>query len=144
MATLERSTGVRTHEVANQAPPLADYNVFEADRVLVEAVEREGAEWARERISRVGAIAGSAETIELGRVANENPPKLRTHDRYGNRVDEVEFHPSYHELMRLSVGNQLHDLPWTEPQPGAHVARGAAFMCFSQAEAGVGCPISMT
>jgi putative acyl-CoA dehydrogenase len=144
MATLERSTGVRTHEVTNQAPPLVDYNVFEADRVLVEAVDREGAGWARDRISTVGAIAGSGETIELGRVANENPPKLKTHDRYGNRVDEVEFHPSYHELMRLSVENELHALPWVEPQPGAHVARGAAFMCFSQAEAGVGCPISMT
>ncbi|MGH2923038.1 MAG: acyl-CoA dehydrogenase family protein [Solirubrobacterales bacterium] len=138
------TSGVRTYEVSNQAPPLADYNVFDADRVLAEAVEREGAGWARDRISAVGAIAGSSETIELGRVANENPPKLRTHDRYGNRVDEVEFHPAYHELMRLSVQNELHDLAWVEPQPGAHVARGAAFMCFSQAEAGVGCPISMT
>jgi len=144
MATLERPTGVRTHEVTNQAPPLVDYNVFEADRVLSEAVEREGASWARDRISAVGAIAGAGETIELGRLANENPPKLKTHNRYGNRVDEVEFHPSYHELMRLSVQSQLHDLPWVEPQHGAHVARGAAFMCFSQAEAGVGCPISMT
>jgi putative acyl-CoA dehydrogenase len=144
VATVEKNTGVSTHDVSNQAPPLADYNVFEADRTLVEAVEREGAEWARDRISAVGELAGRAETIELGRVANENPPKLKTHDRYGNRVDEVDFHPAWHELMKMSVEHQLHSLPWVEPQPGAHVARGAAFMCFSQAEAGVGCPISMT
>ena len=82
--------------------------------------------------------------IELGRLANENPPKLRTHDRFGNRIDEVEFHPAWHELLGAGVGNELHSLPWRDPQPGAHVARGAAFMCFSQAEAGVGCPLSMT
>jgi putative acyl-CoA dehydrogenase len=144
MATIERPTGVRTHEVTNQPPPLVDYNVYEADRPLVEAVRREGAEWAADRISAVGQLAGSARVIELGVEANENPPKLRTHDRYGNRVDEVEFHPAWHELMELGVGHELHSLPWREPQPGAHVARAAAFMCFSQAEAGVGCPISMT
>jgi putative acyl-CoA dehydrogenase len=145
MSTLERTTkGVRTHEVTNQPTPLSDYNVFQADRALVEAVEREGADWARDRISAVGELAGRADTIELGRLANENPPKLKTHDRYGHRVDEVEFHPSWHELMRMSVGNELHSLPWREPGPGAHVARAAAFMSFSQAEAGVGCPISMT
>ncbi len=154
MSTLEASSrnassrnnvnGVRTHEVTNQPPPLVDYNVFEADRVMTEAVRREGAGWAEQRISAVGEIAGRADVIELGRQANENPPKLRTHDRYGNRIDEVEFHPSWHELMRLGIGHELHSLPWREPQPGGHVARAAAFMCFSQAEAGVGCPISMT
>ena len=107
-------------------------------------MRREGADWAEQRISAVGELAGSGRTIELGRQANENPPKLRTHDRYGNRVDEVEFHPAWHELLGASVANELHSLPWREPGPGAHVARGAAFMCFSQAEAGVGCPISMT
>ena len=135
---------MRTHEVSNQAAPLAEYNVFEADRTLVEAVAREGADWATDRISAVGEFAGSARAIELGRLANENPPKLRTHDRFGNRVDEVEFHPAWHELLGASVANELHSLPWRDPQPGAHVARGAAFMCFGQAEAGVGCPISMT
>ncbi len=144
MSTLERSAGVRTHEVDNQPEPLVDYNVFEADRTLVESVRREGADWAEERISGIGELAGSGRVIELGRQANENPPKLRTHDRYGNRVDEVEFHPAWHELLGASVANELHSLPWREPGPGAHVARGAAFMCFSQAEAGVGCPISMT
>ncbi|MSO41502.1 MAG: isovaleryl-CoA dehydrogenase [Solirubrobacterales bacterium] len=144
MATVERGAGVRTHEVTNQPVPLAGYNVFGADSVLSEAVAREGADWARDRISAAGEFAGSEHAIELGRLANENPPKLRTHDRYGNRVDEVEFHPAWHELLGAAVSNELHSLPWRDPQAGAHVARGAALMCFSQAEAGVGCPISMT
>ncbi len=144
MATVERGTGALTHEVSNQATPLTDYNVFEADRTLVESVRREGADWAEQRISKVGAFAGSERAIELGRLANENPPKLRTHDRFGHRVDEVDFHPAWHELLGASVANELHSLPWREPGVGAHVARGAAFMCFGQAEAGVGCPISMT
>jgi putative acyl-CoA dehydrogenase len=143
MATRERHT-VGNHEVANQPPPLVDYNVFEADLPLSEAVRREGAEWAEQRIAAVGAYAGSGHAQELGRLANENGPKLRTHDRYGNRVDEVEFHPAWHELLGEAVGHGLHSSPWQDPRPGAHVARGAAFMCMSQAEAGVGCPISMT
>jgi putative acyl-CoA dehydrogenase len=143
MATVERST-FGNHEVFNQPPPLVDYNVFESDRPLVEAVAREGAEWARERIAAVGEYAGSGAAQELGRLANENGPKLRTHDRFGNRVDLPEFHPAWHELLGVAVANELHCSPWKDPRPGAHVARGAAFMCMSQAEAGIGCPISMT
>jgi putative acyl-CoA dehydrogenase len=143
MATVERST-FGNHAVVNQPPPLVDYNVFESDRPLVEAVAREGADWARERIAAVGEYAGSEAAQELGRLANENGPKLRTHDRYGNRVDLPEFHPAWHELMAVAVANELHCSPWKDPRPGAHVARGAAFMCMSQAEAGIGCPISMT
>jgi putative acyl-CoA dehydrogenase len=143
MATVERPT-FGTHEVANQPPPLVDYNVYAADRVLVEAVKREGADWDEGRISSVGALAGSERLQALGAQANENPPKLKTHDRYGNRVDTVDFHPAWHELMALAVEHELHCSPWKDPRPGAHVARGAAFMCFSQAEAGVGCPTSMT
>jgi putative acyl-CoA dehydrogenase len=143
MATVER-TAFGNHEVVNQPPPLVDYNVFESDTVLVEAVGREGAEWDRERIVAVGEFAGSERAQELGRLANENGPKLRTHDRYGNRVDVPEFHPAWHELMAVGVANELHCSPWKDPRPGAHVARGAAFMCMSQAEAGIGCPISMT
>ncbi|MDX6627555.1 MAG: putative acyl-CoA dehydrogenase [Solirubrobacterales bacterium] len=143
MATRERQT-FGNHEVANQPPPLVDYNVFEADRPLVEAVRREGAEWAQARIAAVGAYAGSGEAQELGRLANENGPKLRTHDRFGNRVDEVDFHPAWHELLGAAVEHELHCSPWKDPRPGGHVARGAAFMCMSQAEAGIGCPISMT
>jgi len=143
VATAEQSAS-RTHEVFNQPSPLVDYNVFESDRPLVEAVAREGAEWARERIAAVGEYAGSEQAQELGRLANENGPRLRTHDRYGNRVDIPEFHPAWHELMGVAVANELHCSPWKDPRPGAHVARGAAFMCMSQAEAGIGCPISMT
>ena len=143
MATVERRSG-STHEVTNQPPPLVDYNVFEADRPLVEAVRREGADWAEERISAVGELAGTERIQRLGAEANENPPKLRTHDRFGHRVDEVEFHPAWHELLGLAVEHELHSSPWQDPRPGAHVARGAAFMCMSQAEAGIGCPISMT
>jgi putative acyl-CoA dehydrogenase len=143
MATRERQS-FGNHEVANQPPPLVDLNLFEADTTLREAVRREGAEWAEPRIAAVGAYAGSAHAQELGRLANENPPRLRTHDRYGNRVDEAEFHPSWHELLGAAVEYELHSSPWKDPQPGAHVARGAAFMCMSQAEAGIGCPISMT
>jgi putative acyl-CoA dehydrogenase len=144
VSTLEKPTGAPTHEVTNQAPPLVDYNIFEADKPLMEAVKREGADWAIDRISAAGQLAGRADIQELGRLANENPPKLRTHDRYGNRVDEVDFHPSWHELLGKAVETGLHSLPWTDPQPGAHVARGAGFMCISQAEAGIGCPLSMT
>jgi putative acyl-CoA dehydrogenase len=143
MATAEQPT-VGNHQVVNQPPPLVDYNVFEADTPLVEAVRREGADWAEPRIAAVGELAGSERVLALGALANENPPKLKTHDRYGNRVDEVEFHPSWHELLGLAVEHELHSSPWKDPRPGAHVARGAAFMCMSQAEAGVGCPISMT
>ena len=146
MSTATGGAGARagTHEVFNQPPPLADYNVFEADAALSEAVRREGAEWAVERIAAVGELAGSERVQELGRLANEHPPRLRTHDRFGHRVNQVEFHPAWHELMTISVGHELHCSPWKDPQPGAHVARGAAFICLSQAEAGIGCPTSMT
>ena len=132
-----------THEVINQVPPLEPYNVFEQDRPLVEALHREGGGWAEAQVSAVGEIAGG-EAIEWGRQANENPPKLRTHDRYGHRIDEVEFHPAWHKLMDVAVSHGLHSLPWTEERPGGHVARAAAFVTMGQAEGGHLCPISMT
>jgi putative acyl-CoA dehydrogenase len=144
MAITEDRSDAATHDVVNQAPPLENYNVFAADRVLVEATEREGAAWAVERIEELGAVCGRPDTIQRGVDANENPPRLRTHDRWGNRIDEVEFHPAWHELMRLGIAHGLHASPWRDPTPGAHVARGAAFMTLAQVEAGVGCPISMT
>ena len=100
MATTEDRSGAATHEVFNQAPPLENHNVFDSDRPLVEAVDREGADWAADRIAELGAVCGRPDTIRLGIEANENPPKLKTHDRFGNRIDEVEFHPAWHELMR--------------------------------------------
>jgi putative acyl-CoA dehydrogenase len=144
MSRLEERSPAATHEVFNQSTPLEGYNAFTSDAVMSEAVRREGAEWATEYLSEVGRFAGSERAQRWGREANENLPKLRTHDRFGHRIDEVSFHPAWHELMEAGIRFGLHSAPWTDPQPGAHVARAAAFMCFSQAEAGVGCPISMT
>src|SRR3954469_11664862 len=133
-----------THEVLNQAPPLQDHDPFALDLVLQETLRREGAAWAEEEGREFARRSGSRETIAWGFQANENPPRLRTHDRFGNRIDEVEFPPAWHELMRLSVSNGVHSGPWREPREGAHVARAARMILVSQAEAGHGCPISMT
>ncbi len=132
------------HEVLNQAPPLCDYNLFSTDRALRMAVAREGAGWACGRLEAFGARMGSAEAIEWGAQANENPPVLKTHDRYGNRRDEVEFHPAWHHVMRASAEAGVHNLPWADPRPGAHVARAAIALMASQNEAGHVCPLSMT
>ncbi|MFJ6939728.1 isovaleryl-CoA dehydrogenase [Streptomyces sp. NPDC101132] len=132
-----------THEVTNQVPPHHGYDAA-ADPALVEALHREGAGWAVGEVHELGVLAGSEETAEWGRLANENPPVLRTHDRYGHRVDEVEFHPYWHELMDVAVGHGLHAAPWQETGPGAHVARAAKFYVWGQAEAGHSCPVSMT
>ena len=96
----------------NQAPPLTGYNLFLSDRTLVKAVDREGAGWAREQIVALGRLLGTEEAQRWGFDANENPPALHTHDRYGNRRDEVVFHPSWHQLMRTSIENRVHCLPW--------------------------------
>jgi putative acyl-CoA dehydrogenase len=128
---------------ANQVPPLTGHDLFAANRPLAEALEREGAGWAAEQCSAFGQRLGGA-PLEWGRLANEHPPQLRTHDRFGERIDEVEFHPAWHDLMRMSVGEGLHSLSWTDGRDGAHVARAALFMLASQVEAGHGCPISMT
>jgi putative acyl-CoA dehydrogenase len=133
-----------THEVLNQSPPLEDCDLFSTDRALVEALEREGAGWATAQVHTFGKQMGSREVVQLGFDANRNPPVLRTHDRDGRRIDEVEFHPAWHELMRLSVGHRLHCLPWSDPRQGAHVARAAMMYLAAQVEAGHGCPVSMT
>jgi len=132
-----------THDVFNQAHPLAGHDVS-ADAALMDGVEREGAGWATGELRRLGLLAGSEQAQEWGRLANEHPPVLRTHDRYGRRIDEVEFHPAWHELMTVAVDNGMHATPWTSARPGAHVARAAKFYVWSQVEAGHGCPISMT
>src|SRR4051812_42629567 len=138
---LQRTT--ETHEVTNQPPPLVDYDQFSANLPLVDALEREGAGAWRERCAEVGRVWGDAEVQEWGRLANEFPPKLKVFDRYGHRIDEVEFHPAWHELMALSSDHEMHSLPWTSDREGAHVARAAMYMS-SQADAGHGCPITMT
>ena len=133
-----------THTVVNQAPPLAGVDVFSSNLPLVEAIEREGAGWVRERASALGRFVGGEPQQLWGRQANENEPVLRTHDRYGNRIDEVEFHPAWHQLMTMGVEHELHSLPWTSDEPFAHTARAALYMTAMQAEAGFGCPITMT
>ncbi|MET9773632.1 acyl-CoA dehydrogenase family protein [Streptomyces sp. NPDC006367] len=134
-----------THTVTNQAPPLAGYDVFSADRALVAAVERHLAPELREEalaeLSGLGRSCGSAQVLEWGAQANENPPVLRTHDRYGHRVDEVAFHPAWHRLLGKGVSAGLTSA-WT--RPGGHVRRAAGFLLWTQAEAGNCCPLSMT
>jgi putative acyl-CoA dehydrogenase len=134
----------KTHEVLNQAPPLNDVNVFASNTPLVEAVQREGADWVSERASALGRLIGGEPQQQWGRLANENKPVLHTFDRYGNRIDEVEFHPAWHKLMQLGVEHELHSLPWTSEEPFAHTARAALYMTAMQAEAGFACPITMT
>jgi putative acyl-CoA dehydrogenase len=134
----------RTHEVLNQAPPLEDYNAFEADTPLREALEREGGGWGVDRLRDVGAVAGSAEAREHSRRAERNEPRLLTHDRYGNRIDQVELDPSWHWILRIAIEREIAALPWRDPQPGAHVVRGAMMYVFGQINAGVMCPVSMT
>jgi putative acyl-CoA dehydrogenase len=130
--------------LSNQPPALADYNLFTTDTALAEAVERGGAGWAFARLEEFGRAVGTEEAIRWGFQVNEYPPVLETHDRFGNRRDEVEFHPAWHELMRLAIGNGLHSLPWTDAYAGAHVARAALMMLGGQNEAGHMCPVSMT
>ncbi|MCX4242756.1 acyl-CoA dehydrogenase family protein [Paraliomyxa miuraensis] len=133
-----------THRVSNQPPPLLDYDVFEGDAALREAVSREGAEWAMPKLQRLGQAAGSARYVEAGFLANEHLPRLRTFDRYGQRIDEVQFHPAYHELMGLGMEYRLPSLPWAEPRAGAHVTHAAMVYLLGQAESGVLCPLVMT
>jgi putative acyl-CoA dehydrogenase len=140
---MTRATPHVTHEVLNQVPPLADYDVAD-DPALTEAAAREAGEGAIDGLHELGVRAGSAETAELARLANEHPPVLRSHDARGHRIDEVEFHPAWHQLMAIAVGQGLHAAPWLDDAPGAHVARAARFYVWTQAEAGHGCPISMT
>ncbi|SCG17493.1 putative acyl-CoA dehydrogenase [Micromonospora echinofusca] len=131
-----------THEVFNQVPPLVGHDAAD-DPALLDGLDREGAGWAAAELHELGRLGGGEQAIEQGRLANEHPPVLRTHDRHGNRVDEVEFHPAWHELMRTAVTHGLHAAPWADDRPGAHVARAAKFYTW-RPDAGHGCPISMT
>ncbi|MBC3841937.1 DNA alkylation response protein [Streptacidiphilus sp. 4-A2] len=135
-----------THSVSNQAPPLVGYDVFAADAALREGVDRYAAPQRRAEIAgelgELGRTAGSARAQLWGEQANTNEPVLRTHDRYGNRVDEVEFHPAWHSLLETAVAAGLTGDAWTRPD--GHLRRAAGFLVWSQAEAGHGCPVSMT
>ncbi|MDT8992249.1 acyl-CoA dehydrogenase family protein [Curvibacter sp. APW13] len=134
----------QTHEVINVGTELGDYNMYLQDRALQEAVAREGAAWAQDELVRFGELTGSAAYLEQGTLANKHLPEFDTHDRFGNRVDLVKFHPAYHQLMDTAIRNGLHSSPWSQPRAGAHVARAAHTYMQSQVEAGHGCPITMT
>lgn len=125
----------QTHAVENQPSALEDYNLYAEDKALQEAVHREGASAAEQDIARFGAECGLPERIALGFAANANAPQLHTHDRFGHRIDAIEFHPSYHELMDIALSEGLHSSPWVEPNPGAHVARAAKYYLHTQVEA---------
>ncbi|MFF8973423.1 acyl-CoA dehydrogenase family protein [Streptomyces sp. NPDC014995] len=132
-----------THEVTNQPPPLTPYDASD-DAALLEGLRREGAGWAEGDVRRLGLRAGGPEAQEWGELANRHEPVLRTHDRYGHRVDEVDFHPSWHHLMRVAVAEGLAGAPWADDRPGVHVARTAGGLVWGHTEAGHGCPTSMT
>ncbi len=133
-----------THEVTNQPLPLENYNPYDSDAALSEGVSREGAGWAESEIRAFAETTGRAAFIHLGTLANRHTPELRTHDRYGHRIDEVEFHPAWHDLMRAGVEAGVHSFAWNETREGAHVARAAKHYLLDQVETGVGCPLTMT
>ena len=132
-----------THEVVNQVPPLTGYDVAD-DPAMLDALRREGAAGPRRRCGEIGLLAGTARAQDWGPLANENPPVLHTHDRFGHRIDEVEFHPAWHQLVGVAVGAGLHAAPWRDTRPGAHVARAAKFYLWGRTDAGHCCPVSMT
>ncbi|MFZ5670623.1 MAG: isovaleryl-CoA dehydrogenase [Pseudomonadota bacterium] len=133
-----------THEVMNQPRPFAEVNLFETDRALREAARREGGDWVEGPLAALGAEAGSEAVLELGDLANRHPPELVTFDRYGRRLDEARFHPSYHQLMDIAMRHDVHDIAWREDRRGGHAAHAGLLALMTQAEAGVLCPVSMT
>jgi putative acyl-CoA dehydrogenase len=133
-----------THEVLNQAPPRVDLDEYSTDPALTEAVERHGAGWAADHLAEVGSLVGQADFQRDAELANTHPPVFAGHDRWGNRVDAVEFHPTYHRISAAAIAHGAHTSCWAEPRPGAHVARAAVFMLFAQVEPGHACPVSMT
>lgn len=143
MAARDPIAKLQTHDIFNQVPPFENFNAFEIDRPLQDALCREGAKWAQSKISAFGELVGSDHVIQLGHLANYHAPELVAFDRYGHRIDEVEYHPAYHELMTLGKQHQVHSIAWTENRPGSHVAHAALIYLLTQAEAGVCCPLAM-
>ena len=146
--TLENLDTIRltptTHEVTNQPPPLVDYNAWQADEILRKTVAREGGGWIADQAATLGEFVGSERMQVLAGQANRFVPELHTHDRFGHRIDEVEYHPSYHELMSVAFTNGVHSLGWTAVGPGSFVARAALYYLWNQGENGTACPITMT
>jgi putative acyl-CoA dehydrogenase len=144
MATIDTTSTNPEREVLNQAPPLQPIDLLDSDLALREALVREGGEWGIEAVREAGIVAGSPEAYERGFRAERNEPRLITHDRYGHRVDQVDLDPSWHWLLGGAVNRAIHSLPWRDPRPGAHVVRAGMFTLWSNANAGVMCPVSMT
>lgn len=144
MSTRDPLVALPTHDVANVARPLEDYDMFASDAALREATAREGGSWVMERAAALGRVLGTAEVLGLGTAANRFGPELRSFDRFGRRIDEVDFHPSYHRLMQLAIEAGIPSVAWSDPRPGGHVAHAALTYLFTQAEAGVLCPMAMT
>lgn len=142
-ATDARIYPATTHEVTNQSGALTGVDVFAQDVILRAAVEREGAGWVAERAGKLGRAAGDPTWQEHAHLANRHGPTLKSHDRFGHRIDVVEFHPSYHALMELAFGSGVHSLAWSAKRPGAHAARAALSYVWNQIENGVGCPTGM-
>jgi putative acyl-CoA dehydrogenase len=136
--------GYATHEVMNQATPFTGHNAFTGDTLLTEIAGREKIGWADGLLAEAGQTVASAKVAKLARDANRHLPELRSHDRFGHRIDEIEFHPAWHELMALAIGHGTHALSWTARQPGAHVARGMLSYLWNQGENGICCPLGMT
>jgi putative acyl-CoA dehydrogenase len=137
------STGrYATHDVLNQASAAVGFNAFMGDVVLREAIQRE-APWAADRCRALGELVGDAEVQELARLANRHLPELKSHDRFGNRVDWVEFHPSWHQLMALAWKHEVPNLAWRTNQKNGHFARAALSYLWNQVEQGTGCPTGM-
>ena len=136
--------GYATHEVLNQPPAMAEYNAFSGDPALANILDTFEAEWAKPHAEAVGKHVGSAVVQELARLANRHPPELRTHDRWGRRIDQVEFHPAWHELMSFAMRDEFHSFCWTRPRKGAQVGRAAVSYLWNQGENGVCCPLGMT
>ena len=132
-----------THEVLNQVPPLDGANLYRLDLPLQDWVRRYRGGWAESRLDAYGALAGGP-LMAAGFLANENKPVFKSHDRYGHRIDLVEFHPAYHQLMSAAIAHGIPSLPWTDPQSGAQVVRAGLMYLHNQAEAGSSCPLTMT
>lgn len=144
MGDARENSAFATHEVHNQARDLADINAFTGDAALQEAAQLYGAGWAADHLTSCGALTGARHIQLLARQADRNKPELRTHDRFGNRIDEVDFCSAWHELMQQLRASGYHSLPWSTPKPGAQVARAAISYLWNQAENGVCCPGAMT
>lgn len=144
MVSLRPVARFETHEVFNQPPPLEDINLFTSDRALSEAVARAGGAEHTARLTAMGARAGSQQAQDWGREANRVLPVLETHDRFGQRIDEVTFHPAYHQLMDLGLSSGIASLAWQDGVGAGHVAHSALMLLLTQADAGTSCPMTMT